>query len=95
MYRPGEGRGVATDFSAVAVQQRAAAGGIVDVVAGDVPQVGVPGGDAQQRGRAAADEDRWVRSLERPGAAERSGELDVAAGEVERLALDPQSADDG
>jgi hypothetical protein len=36
-----------------------------------------------------------VRSLERLGAAERSGELDVGAGEVERLGLGPQSADDG
>ena len=77
MHRPGEGGGVATDFGAVVVQQRAAGDRVGDVAAGNVPQVGVLGGDAQQRGRAAADEDRWVRSPERLGVAEGAGEPDV------------------
>jgi hypothetical protein len=55
----------------------------------------VLGGDAKQRGRAAADENRWLRSVERLGVAEGSGEPDVGAGEVERLCLRPQSADGG
>ncbi len=43
---------------AVAVQQRAAADGVVEVAARDVPEVGVLGGHAHDRRRAPADEDR-------------------------------------
>jgi hypothetical protein len=39
--------GVATDLGAVAVQQCAPADDVVDVAAGDVPQVGVLGDHAQ------------------------------------------------
>jgi hypothetical protein len=39
---------VAADLGAIAVQQCAAADGVVDVAAGDVPQVGVLGDDAQR-----------------------------------------------
>src|ERR671916_808888 len=54
----GDRGGVATDLGAVAVQQCAAADGVVDVAAGDVPHVGVLGGHTQERGRASADTDR-------------------------------------
>ncbi|MEV5711366.1 hypothetical protein [Actinoallomurus sp. NPDC052274] len=43
MDRADERGGVAADLGAVAVQQRAAADDVVDVAAGDVPQVGVLG----------------------------------------------------
>ncbi len=69
--------GVAADLGAVAVQQRAAADDVVDVAAGDVPQVGVLGGHPQHGGRASADKDRRVRALDGLGVAERPGEADV------------------
>jgi hypothetical protein len=54
----------------------------------------VLGDHSQQGGRAAADNDRRVGSLDGLGVAERSGEVDVAAIEVERLGLGPQPPDD-
>ena len=53
------------------------------------------GDHSQQRGGAAADHDRRVGLLHGFGIAERPGQLDMGAGEVERLRLGPQPPDDG
>jgi hypothetical protein len=52
------------------------------------------GDHAQRRGGAAADHERRIRPLHRFGVAERPGQLDVGAVEVERLVLGPQAPDD-
>jgi hypothetical protein len=83
--RAGDRGGVAADLGAVAVEECAAVDGVLDVAAGDVPQVGVLGDHAQGRGRASADEDRRVGALDGLGVAERPGEVVVGAVEVERF----------
>ena len=83
MDRAGDRSGVAIDLGAEAVKNGASPDAVVEVGAGDVPQVGMPGNDAQRRGGASADDDRRMRSLEGLGVAERSGQLCVGAVEVE------------
>src|SRR6185437_8649435 len=68
---------------------------VVDVPAGHVPQVGMLGGHAQRRGGASPDEYRRMRSLDGFGVAERPGQVEVTAVEVERFGLGPQPPDDG
>ena len=53
------------------------------------------GDHAQHGGRASADQDRRVGALDGLGVAERPGELDVGALEVERFGLGPQPPDHG
>src|ERR1700683_157344 len=48
--RAGDGGGVTAGLGAVLVKQCAALGGVGDVAAGDVPQVGVLGSDAEYGG---------------------------------------------
>jgi len=86
--------GVATDVSAVAVQQGAAGDDVVDVAAGDVPDVRVLRDDAQRRHGAAADHHRRAGALEGLGVAEGPGEVDVPPVEVEGLVLGPEPPDD-
>jgi hypothetical protein len=59
------------------------------------PHVRVPGDDSQRRVCASGDGDRRMGSLHGLGAAERAGQLVLAAVEVEGLRLGPESADDG
>src|SRR5258708_22472104 len=92
--RAGDRGGVASDLGAVLVEQCAAADSVVDVAAWDVPQVGVLGDHAQERGGASANKDWRVGALDGFGVAERSGEVDVGAMEVEWLSVGPQPPDD-
>ena len=94
MDRAGDRCGVATDLGAEPVQEGASPDAVIEVGAGDVPQVGVPGDDAQRRGGASPDHDRRMGSLEGFGVAERSGQLCVGAVEVEWFLLGPQPPDD-
>jgi hypothetical protein len=94
MDRAGDRSGIATDLGAEPVQESASLDAVIEVGAGDVPQVSMPGDDAQRRGGASADHDRRMRSLEGFGVAERSGQLEVGAVEVERFVLGPQPPDD-
>src|SRR5271156_2748391 len=94
MDRAGDGGGITAGLGAVAVQQRAALGGVGGVAAWDVPHVCVLSGHAEHGGGASGDEDRRVRVLERFWVAECAREVDVGAMEVERLGLRPQPPDD-
>ena len=53
------------------------------------------GDHAPYPGGWSGDEDRWAWPLDGLGVAERPGEPDVAAVEVERFALSPQPLDHG
>jgi hypothetical protein len=77
--RAGDRGWVPTDLGAEPVQARASPDAVVDVAAGDVPQVGMLGDHAQGRGGASADHDRRVRPLDGFGVAERAGKRVVAA----------------
>src|SRR3954468_3766517 len=94
MDRAGDRLGVAPDLGAIPVKQRAALDAVVEVATGDVPHVGVLRDDAQQRGRAAADEHRRARPLNGLGIAERAFEPEVLAVDVERLGRGPEAPDD-
>src|SRR5246127_4717860 len=84
VHRPGYGAGVAADLVAVAVQQRAPGDRIVEVSAGDIPQIGVLGDDAQQFGGAAADEYRRPGLLDRLWGVPRTHEAGKGAGGKQR-----------
>src|SRR5579863_3486599 len=84
---------VATDLGAEAVQESASTDGVIDVAAGDIPQVCMLGNHAQRRGRASTDQYRRIRSLDGFGVAERSSEVEVGALKVERFSLGPQPPD--
>jgi hypothetical protein len=94
MDRAGDRGWIPADLSTELVQQSASPNAVVDVAAGDVPKIGVLGDDAQRRRCAPADDDRRTRPLDGFGIAERSGQTDVGALEVERLGLRPQTPDD-
>src|SRR5260370_18329522 len=65
VHRPGNGAGVAADLVAVAVQQRAPGDRIVEVSAGDIPQIGVLRYDTRQLGAETDDAD-WLPGHLRP-----------------------------
>jgi hypothetical protein len=77
--------GIATDLAAEAVQESAALDGVLDVIAGEVPHVGMLGDDTQRSGGPSPDDYRRMRSLDRLGVAKGSGQVEVTAIEVERL----------
>ena len=91
---PGDRGGVTADLGAEAVKECGAADAVADVAAGEVPQVGMLGDHAQRRGGASPDEYRRPRSLDGFGIAERPGQVEVGAVEVERFRLGPQPLDD-
>ena len=90
----GDRGGSAADLGTDAVQESTSTDDIIDVAAGDVPQVGMLGNHPQRRARASADQYRRMRSLGGFGVAERSAEVEVGAVEVERFGLGPQPSDD-
>ena len=91
---PRDRGGVAADLGAELIQHRAPGRGGRDVTAGEVPHIGVLGDHAQRAGGLSADHDRRMRPLDRLGVAERPGEVEVGAVEVERLIGVPQPLDD-
>lgn len=77
------------DMRTVLVQQSTSAPSVGKVAAGDIPDIGVLGDDAQHAGRASADHDGRVRILHGLRASECAHEVDVFSMQVERLGFSP------
>lgn len=77
MNGSGDRGGVAANLSIEVAQESASMDGVIDVAAGDIPQIGILGGHAQRRDRASTDQYRWIRLLDGFGVTERPGKVEV------------------